>query len=167
MGIRRITIKWKLRNASYLSINLVLTHFFHGATMMNLDGKKMCWCMEWGNIKFNLSFNRTWQSWAPSKCKFFMWTVAHKNCWTADRLARKGLHHPAACALCDKTDETNDHLLVSCVFSWQVWFAVLHDLGLQVLAPQAGGKFFEDWWSSAKRGELHHHSWLLVLMESS
>ena len=28
-----------------------------------------------------------------------MWTVAHKKCWTADRLARKGLCHPAACPL--------------------------------------------------------------------
>ena len=78
-----------------------------------------------------------------------MWTVAHKNCWTADRLARKGLHHPAACALCDKTDETNDHLLVSCVFSWQVWFAILQGIGLQALAPQAVDLSFEVWWAAA------------------
>jgi hypothetical protein len=25
----------------------------------------------------------------PGKCRFFMWLVAHKNCWTADILARK------------------------------------------------------------------------------
>jgi len=77
-----------------------------------------------------------------------MWTIAHKKCWIADRLARKGLCHPTACPLCDQTDETIDHLLVSCVFSRQVWFAVLHDLGLQALAPQAGERFFEDWWAS-------------------
>ena len=40
------------------------------------------------------------------------------------------------------------NLLVSCVFSRQVWFAVLHDLGLQALAPQAGERSFEDWWAS-------------------
>jgi len=93
-------------------------------------------------------WERIWQSWAPGKCKFFMWTVAHKKCWTADRLARKGLRHPAACPLCDQADETIDHLLISCVFSRQVWFAVLHDLGLQSLAPQAGERIFEDWWAS-------------------
>ena len=77
-----------------------------------------------------------------------MWTIAHKKCWTADMLARKGLCHLAACPLCDQTDETIDHLLVSCVFSRQVWFAVLHDLGLQAIAPQAGERSFEDWWAS-------------------
>jgi len=52
---------------------------------------------------------------------------AHKKSWTADRLARKGLisNHPAASPLCDQTEETIDHLLVSCVFSLQVWFAIL------------------------------------------
>ena len=77
-----------------------------------------------------------------------MWTVAHKKCWTADRLEKKGLSHPTACPLCDQDGETIDHLLVSCVFSRQVWFNVLQHLGLQVLAPQAGERSFEDWWAS-------------------
>ena len=41
-GYKKDNYQMKTPNASYLSINLVLTHFFHGATMMNLDGKKMC-----------------------------------------------------------------------------------------------------------------------------
>jgi len=35
-------------------------------------------------------WERIWHSWAPGKCRFFMWTVAHKKCWTADRLEKKG-----------------------------------------------------------------------------
>ena len=93
-------------------------------------------------------WERIWHSWAPGKCRFFMWTVAHKKCWTADRLEKKGLSHPTACPLCDQDGETIDHLLVSCVFSRQVWFNVLQHLGLQVLAPQAGERSFEDWWAS-------------------
>ena len=77
-----------------------------------------------------------------------MWTVAHKKCWTADRLAKKGLSHPAACPLCDQDGETIDHLLVSCVFSRQVWFNVLRNLALQVLEPHSGERSFEDWWAS-------------------
>ena len=69
----------------------------------------------------------------------------HKKCWTADRLARKGLNHPAACPLCGQAGETIDHLPVSCVFSRQVWFAVLQGLGLQTLAPQVVDLSFEDW----------------------
>jgi hypothetical protein len=36
---------------------------------------------------------RIWKSWAPGKCKFFMWLVEHNKCWTADRLARRGMDH--------------------------------------------------------------------------
>jgi len=78
-----------------------------------------------------------------------MWLAAHNCCWTADRLARKGLNNPAECPLCDQSGETIDHLLVSCVFSRQVWFAVLQGLGLQALAPQPVDLSFEDWWTNA------------------
>jgi len=91
---------------------------------------------------------RIWKSWAPGKCKFFMWTVAHKKCWTADRLARKGLPHPAVCPLCDQVEETLDHLLVSCAFSRQMWFNLLQGFGLQALAPGLDDKVFDDWWDN-------------------
>jgi hypothetical protein len=59
--------------------------------------------------------------------KFFMWTVAHRKCWTTDRLARKGLSHPAVCPLCDQVEE----------------------FGLQVLAPSLDDVNFDDWWANA------------------
>jgi hypothetical protein len=46
-------------------------------------------------------WERIWKSWAPPKCCFFVWRVAHNNCWMADRLARRGLPHPEFCPLCD------------------------------------------------------------------
>jgi hypothetical protein len=33
-------------------------------------------------------YKRVWKSWAPPKCRFFLWLAAQKRCWTADRLAR-------------------------------------------------------------------------------
>ena len=53
--------------------------------------------------------------------------------------------HQQHCKLCDQADETIDHLMVSCVFSRQVWYTILHDLGLHTLAPQTGDRSFEDW----------------------
>jgi hypothetical protein len=32
-------------------------------------------------------WERIWKTWAPPKCRFFMWLVGRKRCWTADRLA--------------------------------------------------------------------------------
>ena len=99
-------------------------------------------------VPFSLPLGREFGIVVPGKCKFFKWIVAHKKCWTADRLAKKGFSHPAACPLCDQAVETIDHLLVSRVLSRQVWFNVLRNLALQVLEPHAGERSFEDWWAS-------------------
>ena len=75
-----------------------------------------------------------------------MWLVAHNRCWTADRLAKRGLAHLEKFPLCDQEGETINHLLLSCVFARQIWFEILQGLGLQVLAPQLEDPSFEDWW---------------------
>lgn len=80
---------------------------------------------------------------------FFLWLVAHNRCWTADRLARRGLDHPPICPLCDQEEETLDHLLVSCVFSRIFWFQLLRTFDLHRLAPQFGSTSFISWWEEA------------------
>jgi hypothetical protein len=72
--------------------------------------------------------------------------MAHGRCWTADRLVKKGMPHPQNCLLCDREEETLNHLLVSCVFSWKVWFNILRCVGLQNLAPSHENSSFENWW---------------------
>lgn len=87
-----------------------------------------------GTIHF-APWKRVWRSWATPKCNFFMRLVLKNRVWTVDRLAKRGLPHLAACPLCDQEAELIQHLLVSCVFGKQVWFLILHGLGLSVL-PQ-------------------------------
>jgi hypothetical protein len=72
-----------------------------------------------GTIKFG-PWRRIWKSWAPLKCKFFVWLVVKSRCWTSDRLAKRGLPHPTACPLCDQAEETIQHVMISCVFVWEV-----------------------------------------------
>ncbi|KAK3144270.1 hypothetical protein QOZ80_4AG0310820 [Eleusine coracana subsp. coracana] len=50
-------------------------------------------------------WERIWRTWAPPKCRFFLWLVMHKRCWTADRLARHGLPHHDHCSFCDQEEE--------------------------------------------------------------
>jgi hypothetical protein len=90
-----------------------------------------------------------WKTWAPPKCRFFMWLVAHNKCWTADRLARRGLPRPGCCPLCDQEEETINHLLVACVFAREFWFHLLRQVGLHALSPQPGENSFLDWWDRA------------------
>ena len=63
-------------------------------------------------------------------------SLAHNRCWTADRLACRGLPHPERCPLCDQATETIDHLLVQCVFAREFWFRFFSRIGLQSFSPQ-------------------------------
>jgi hypothetical protein len=67
-----------------------------------------------GSIRF-APWKLAWKTWAPPKCRFFMWPVFKNRYWTADRLAKRGLPHPLACPLWDQEGETIQHLLMSCV----------------------------------------------------
>ena len=110
---------------------------------------------------------RIWKSWAPPKCKFFLWLAAHNRCWTADRLARRNLPHPERCPLCDQHEENIHHLLIGCVFSRQFWFSLLSLFGVTTLAPQPSDQSFQDWWrkvDEAGSGEVRKGLNSLVIL---
>jgi hypothetical protein len=86
-----------------------------------------------------------WKTWAPPRCKYFIWLASLNRCWIADRLARHGMDHPDRCPLCDQQDEIVQHMLVACVFTREVWFRTLSRLGLQHLAPTYDAAVFQDW----------------------
>ena len=92
-------------------------------------------------------WERIWKSWAPGKCKFFMWTAAAKRCWTADLLARKGLPHPSAHFVTRQMKQLTTYQ--SHVLTRQVWSTILQKVGLQTLAPQIDDLSFDDWWAGA------------------
>jgi hypothetical protein len=121
---------WRLSANGKYSAKSGYDHLFMGATLF-----KPC--------------ERIWKSWAPPKCRFFLWLAVHKRYWTAHRLARWGLTHPDKCPLYDQEDENIDHLLVSCVFSRQVWYYALRQVDLHSLAPQPTDLVFDDWWEKA------------------
>jgi hypothetical protein len=40
-----------------------------------------------GSVQFE-PYERIWKTWAPPKCRFFLWLAALKKCWTTDRLEK-------------------------------------------------------------------------------
>lgn len=101
-----------------------------------------------GAITFE-PYSRIWKTWAPLRAKFFVWLATLNRCWTADRLARRGLHHPPNCPLCDQMEETVQHLLTDCVFAREIWFKTLQRVQLGFLAPTHEDTNFQAWWSRA------------------
>lgn len=102
-----------------------------------------------GSTLFELT-ERIWKSWAPPRCKFFVWLTSLNRCWTADTLARRGLDHQESCPLCDQQEETVQHILVSCVFARDIWFQVLSKVGLQFLSPGTADVVFQECWREAE-----------------
>lgn len=102
-----------------------------------------------GSTLFELT-ERIWKSWAPPRCKLFVWLTSLNRCWTADTLARRGLDHQESCPLCDQQEETVQHILVSCVFARDIWFQVLLGL-LTLFSRNAGGRLKARCLKSRKR----------------
>ena len=102
-----------------------------------------------GSITFE-PWNKVWKSWAPGKCKTFVWLAIRNRCWTTDRLQKRGLPHPEHCPLCDQEEENIQHILISCVFARQFWYAILQPINLSRLRPTRSVNF-ADWWKHAER----------------
>jgi hypothetical protein len=81
-----------------------------------------------------------------------LWLAIRNRCWTADRLAMRGLDHPESCVLCDQEVEDVQHLHTTCVFAREFWFKLLNQLGFASCAPTQAETSFADWWYSAKKG---------------
>lgn len=98
-----------------------------------------------GSVVFE-PWRRLWKTWAPGKCKIFIWLAIRNRCWTADRLSRRGLPHPEQCVLCDQADENIQHILTSCVFAREFWFKILEPLGFSTCVPGRHEHHFAEWW---------------------
>ncbi|TVU10898.1 hypothetical protein EJB05_44453, partial [Eragrostis curvula] len=96
-----------------------------------------------GAINFE-PWRKIWKTWAPPKCKVFLWLAVRNRCWTADRLARRNMPHPASCLLCDQVAEDVQHILTTCVFAREFWFTILSRFGLQQHAPSLHARSFSD-----------------------
>ena len=98
-----------------------------------------------GSVTFE-PWRRLWKSWAPNKCKTFLLLAIHNRCWTADRLAKRGLPHPDKCPLCDQEEETIQHLRTPCFVARQVWFNLFVPLNLSGSVPRQNESSFAEWW---------------------
>ena len=76
-----------------------------------------------------------WESWAPPRCKFFLWLLLQNRLWTSVRLQLRGWENNYFCALCERNLETAHHLFIECPYSRRVWVLVSTWSGCPNLNP--------------------------------
>lgn len=93
-----------------------------------------------------LGARQLWKTFAPPKAKHFYWLDMYGRCWTAKRRRRHGLQDSDDCALCGQHPEMIEHhLLLGCVFSRQLWLAVLRRPNLELVVAVRQVNIFA-WW---------------------
>jgi hypothetical protein len=98
-----------------------------------------------------LGAKELWEIKALDKCLFFGLQVLLGRCWTSERLQCHGLDSNGPCTICSQEEERLDHLLLSCVYSRELWFLILARVGWSRIAPSATDAFVNWWLLSQKR----------------
>jgi hypothetical protein len=90
-------------------------------------------------------WERLWKTWAPPKCKFFLWLAIRKSVGQLTGYRRGGCHTQmyAQCVIKPKRQFSTSLLRA---FARQFWHTVLVALGLEHLTPAADEESFADWW---------------------
>lgn len=99
----------------------------------------------------------TWKGWAPLNVKIFLWLAKQDRCWTAERLAKRGMAHPPCCVLCDQEPKDTHHLLVGCVFSRTVWYRILAWCKFTIHPPDGQATLYA-WWRATLAESPPHAS---------
>lgn len=64
------------------------------------------------------------QNVAPQKCLFMTWLLLYEKLATYSYLQRVGVQVDPICCLCEKAEESLDHLFFECEFAGRVWKGV-------------------------------------------
>ncbi|XP_021984670.1 uncharacterized protein LOC110880455 [Helianthus annuus] len=66
-----------------------------------------------------------WLGWIPKKINCFLWRAVQDRILTREALAIRNIQIPSVlCALCNRCNESVDHLLISCQYAQLVWTTI-------------------------------------------
>ncbi|KAI4973360.1 hypothetical protein ZWY2020_029068 [Hordeum vulgare] len=114
----RDSITWKLTNDGTYSARSAYNFQFEGLVSSDM-------------------YTAVWRSWAPTKCKIFLWMALQCKILTADVLLSRGWDNNYFCPLCIRSLETTSHLLYECPWSRKVWDGLAVAANLTSLNPQS------------------------------
>jgi hypothetical protein len=163
---------WDLVQELHLS-EVEDSHLWRFSTTASFTTKSAYEAFFAGSITFE-PWRRLWKSWAPAKCKTFLWLAIRNRCWTADRLRKRGLQHPVRCVLCDQEEEDVQHILTTCVFTRVLvhnsechWSGCSYSGSVGELLCRLVEKSMQEASQNYEKGsKLPHHPRVLVVVEA-
>eukprot|EP00253_Pinus_taeda_P025512 PITA_25512 len=98
-----------------------------------------------------------WKLKCPAKARLFFWCILKKKVPTWDTLQDRFLAGPGRCPLCKLSEETINHLFISCPFTKKIWVEVMRLLKTNA---QWGADTMEvswsKWWHSFPEGNMRN-----------
>lgn len=109
-----------------------------------------------GKVRWN--FSDLWQSYAPSKVKFFAFLWLHNKILTRDTMEKRGLY----CAMCAGCPlETVFHLFFECWYAIKVWS---HFGDLISISNSVTGSWVRSWQKFKRTTQLDKRIWATMFM---
>ncbi|KAL9672249.1 hypothetical protein QQ045_028499 [Rhodiola kirilowii] len=97
----------------------------------------------WEQIPFHL-----WSGVAPPKVETLIWRIYMESLPSKEALGRRRVlrrEEDLSCVLCEKEQETADHLLIHCSWSWLLWSMCLQWWGAAWVMPEKVKALLESW----------------------
>ena len=84
------------------------------------------------------------RSWALLKCKIFVWLAVQHRIWTSDRGAKHGLQDQSSvCYTCLQEKDNAQHILIQCVYTWEVGHEGFNALNMSIRRPEVDGTLID------------------------
>ncbi|XP_050207800.1 uncharacterized protein LOC126657189 [Mercurialis annua] len=91
-------------------------------------------------------FRVNWDSEAPPRVKFFMWTTLHYSTPTLSFLASRTIVSDTNCWCGVYGDlETQNHIFLNCIFARKIWYELFKKLSVSWVMPSSFVDFFVQW----------------------
>ncbi|KAM2152029.1 hypothetical protein ACFX1R_046399 [Malus domestica] len=90
----------------------------------------------------NSMWKKIWTLQVPNKIKFFIWKCCNDALAVRHNLQRRHMRVENICGVCNKFDESENHLFFQCDFSHRFWFGSPLHINSHELA---GADFLESW----------------------
>ena len=107
--------------------------------------------MEGGDLNCHFPIGLIWNSCVPLKVCVFTWEVWWGKVLTADQLKKRGFQLASRCPLCQKDEETLEHLLIHCPAVWGLWAALISFPSMDWVCPLSAKDLMMGWTTSPIR----------------